>query len=119
MNIWGKTKTLRAPYYKPVVECFCSAKMYRSYIIKTAINPVPTGISILSKSPEGRTSRNVVVKETITAAFTDPETARVARNTEIRQALEPAKVLPPERGITLRPNNFPNRLAKPSPNASA
>ena len=112
-----------------VAECFCSSSVTecdevvyrsdRSYIISVATRPVPTGNSMLSRSPEGIASINVDAIEMITATFTEPEITSVVKNTDTRHTLEPAYVFPPVKGMAVLPKSFPKREEKPSPNARA
>lgn len=84
-----------------------------------AINPVPTGRSILSKSFRGSASSAAAETEIINEFRRSPVILYDTINTDRKQAILPATVLPPEKGMRIRPNIFPTMLDKLSPNANA
>ena len=77
------------------------------------------GIIKLSKSFKGNNSMNIPITAIISAAKVLPHTAHEDKKIAAKQVRLPATVFPAVNGITVMPNTFPARLAKPSPNARA
>ena len=77
------------------------------------------GITRLSKSLSGKSSINIPTAAMDKESAHDPNTAYDERNIARKHVRLPAAVFPCVNGMIHCPNIFPERLASPSPNASA
>lgn len=79
---------------------------------------MPTGRSILSKSFNGSASNAAAEAEITNEIQKSPVILYETYNTDKKQAILPTTVLPPVKGMRIRPNIFPTMLDKLSPNVN-